>query len=214
MPEFDDPRLRAPQCTTLIPVATVHENPWFKVKRRGDFYTTEYPALDVIILPVVEHEAVLMVRVKRPVVADVTLELPAGSTKPAESPLRAAARELEEETGIRVSDLKRFEMISPLAGSPNRNPLLLNIFSVNITGSEYQARGSHDDEITAVELLPFRKVRELIAQGDIYVAVPVAVLSRYLLLRTKGLGSSVNQESGCLSERHRLLSSMKKGDHE
>jgi ADP-ribose pyrophosphatase len=137
-----------------------------------------------------------MVRVKRPVVADMTLELPAGSTKPAESPLQAAARELEEETGIRVPDLNRFERIPPLSGTPNRNPCLLHIFSVRLTGSEFEQRQGHDDEITAVELFSLEEAARLIAQGDIYVAVPVAVLSRYLLSRRREDNAPVNQGRG------------------
>lgn len=184
MPSTNDPRLTTVQCHDLTPVVTVHENPWFTVIRRGDFYTTEYSAADVIILPVVDQRAVVMVRVKRPVIADVTLELPAGSTKEDESPLQAAARELAEETGIEITDLKRFAALSPIAGSPNRNPNLLNIFTVDITIEEYERKNPHDDEIAAVELFDLEDVSKLLCHGDIYVAVPVAVISRYIISRT------------------------------
>lgn len=172
------------QCHDLTPVVTVHENPWFTVIRRGDFYTTEYSAADVIILPIVDQRAVVMVRVKRPVIADTTLELPAGSVQEGESPLQAAARELAEETGIEITDLKRFAALSPIAGSPNRNPNLLNIFAVNITIEEYESKNSHDDEIEVVELFDLEDVSKLLCHGDIYVAVPVAVISRYIISRT------------------------------
>jgi len=184
MPSTNDPRLTTVQCHDLTPVVTVHENPWFTVRRRGDFYTTEYSAADVIILPIVDQVAVVMVRVKRPVIADVTLELPAGSTQEDESPLQAAARELAEETGINITDLNRFVALPPIAGSPNRNPNLLNIFIVNITIDEYERKNPHDDEIAVVELFDMEDVSKLIYQGDIYVAVPVAVISRYIISRT------------------------------
>ncbi len=184
MPNTNDPRLTTVQCHDLTPVVTVHENPWFSVRRRGDFYTTEYSAADVIILPIVDQRAVVMVRVKRPVIADVTLELPAGSTQGDESPLQAAARELVEETGIGISDLKRFNALPPIAGSPNRNPNLLHIFAVNITIEEYERKNPHDDEIAAVELFDLEDVSKLLCHGDIYVAVPTAVISRYIISRT------------------------------
>ena len=184
MPSTKDPRLTAAQCHDLTPVATVHENPWFTVRRRGDFYTIEYSSANVIILPVVDRKAVVMVRVKRPVVADVTLELPAGSTKPDESPLQAAARELAEETGIVITDLKRFTPLPPIAGSPNRDPRLLHIFAVNVTTGEFKTRKKHDDEVETVELLALEEVSRLICHGDIYVAVPVAVISRYIISKT------------------------------
>ena len=183
MPTTNDPRLTIPQCTGLTPVVTLHENPWFTVRKRGDFYTIEYNAADVIILPVVDHGAVVMVRVKRPIVADVTLELPAGSAKRDESPLQAAARELAEETGIHITDLKRFAPLPPIAGSPNRNPILLHIFTVNIAIDEFERRKAHDDEIAAVELFDLEDLSRLLCHGDIYVAVPVAVISRYIISR-------------------------------
>jgi len=181
MPSTNDPRLTTAQCHDLKPVVTVHENPWFTVLRRGDFYTTEYSAADVIILPIVDQRALVMVRVKRPVIADVTLELPAGSTQEDESPLQAAARELREETGIDIADFKRFTPLPPVAGSPNRNPNLLNIFAVNITIEEYERKKSHDDEVVAVGLFTLEEVSRLLCNGDIYVAVPVAVISRYII---------------------------------
>jgi 8-oxo-dGTP pyrophosphatase MutT (NUDIX family) len=183
MPNADDPRLTGPQCRDLTPVLTVHENPWFTVRKRGDFYTTEYRTADVAVLPVVDHESVVMVRVRRPVIEDVPLELPAGSARGNEPPVRAAARELREETGIGVEDSNRFLPLPPLAGSPNRNPNLLHLFTVDISIEEFEKRNAHDDEITAVELFTFEEVSRLLCNGDIYVALPVAVISRYIISR-------------------------------
>ena len=75
---LDDPRLVKAQCSTLVPVETLHENPWFSVRNRKGYFTVEYNMPQVLILPIVDNKAVVMVRVDRPVVADVTLELPAG----------------------------------------------------------------------------------------------------------------------------------------
>ena len=55
-----------------------------------------------------------MVRVRRPVIADNTLELPAGGVRMDESPIEAACRELSEETGIEISDLNRFDAQAPM----------------------------------------------------------------------------------------------------
>jgi 8-oxo-dGTP pyrophosphatase MutT (NUDIX family) len=167
----------------LKPVLTLHENPWFSVRKRGDYYTTEFKALDIIVLPVVDEKSIVMVRVKRPVIADLPLELPAGSTLEDELPVQWAARELMEETGIEINDLTRFHSLPPIAGSPNRNPNLLHIFAVDITADEYEQRKKHDDEIQSVELFRIGEITELLCQGDIYVAVPIAVISRYLLSR-------------------------------
>lgn len=178
---FNDPRLISPQCFDLTPVETVHENPWFVVRNRGGYFTTEYKRPQVIILPIVDNNSIVMVRVKRPVIADIALELPAGSTKDNETPLQAAARELAEETGILINDLERFKLSPPISGSPNRNPNLLHIFQIFLSMDEYIDRKSHDKEIESVELFRFEEIYELLIQGKIYVSVPMAVIVRFLI---------------------------------
>ena len=177
----DDPRLTSPQCNSLQPVTVSHANAWFSVKNRGGYYTVEYRSSQVIILPIVEDHSMVMVRVKRPVIADSTLELPAGGAKENEEPIDAAVRELFEETGILIKDSSRLHPISPIAGSPNRNPELLHIFQVILSTKEVSNRKEHDQEIEKVEILNFKEVCSKILSGDIYVAVPIAVISRYFL---------------------------------
>lgn len=99
---LDDPRLVTAQCISLTPVETVHENLWFSVRNRKGYFTIEYNKPQVLILPIVDNNAIVMVMVDRPVVADITLEIPDGGAKDNESPVEAAARELAEETGISI----------------------------------------------------------------------------------------------------------------
>lgn len=58
----------------------------------------------------------LLVRQFRPALGDWTLELPAGALEPGEDPVRAAARELEEETGHRAARLEAWTSIAPAPG--------------------------------------------------------------------------------------------------
>ncbi len=187
MPEIDDPRLFAPQCSWLTPVETVHENPWFAVRNRGGYFTVEYSRFQVIILPVIENHSIVMVRVKRPVINDETLELPAGSSEENETPVQAACRELAEETGIKIGDLKRLEILPPITNSPNRNPNLTYIFMANITQQEYENRSNHDKEIAEVECFSLEEAQKLIVNGDIYVSVPMAVISRFIMSNTENV---------------------------
>ena len=73
----------------------------------------------------------------------------------------------------------------PLAVSPNRMPKLVYVFQVDLTREEFDNRGSHDDEIEKVELVPLAEAVRMIATGKIYVAVPVAIIGTYLLSKAK-----------------------------
>src|ERR671921_325709 len=59
----------------------------------------------VNVIPVTEDGRVVMVRQYRFGIAENTLEVPGGMVDPGEEPARAAARELEEETGYRAASL-------------------------------------------------------------------------------------------------------------
>lgn len=177
-----DARLGAIACPGLQPVEKVHENPWFAVRNRGGYYTLEYHLPQVIVLPIVERRAVVMVRAKRPVLDDCTLELPAGCSEKGEDPAAGCARELAEETGIAV-DPKRLVPMPPLAASPNRMPVLVYTFRVDLTQAEFDRRGPHDDEIERVELIALDEAVRMIERGAIYVAIPVAMIGTYLLTR-------------------------------
>jgi ADP-ribose pyrophosphatase len=178
----DDSRLLKARCIGLLPVETIHHNSWFDVRNRGGYFTTEYHQPQVVVLPVVDEQAVVMVRVKRPVLDDATLELPAGGIRPNETPREGAVRELHEETGIQIG-AQRLLPLTPLSNSPNRNPNLIHIFQAGITLNEYDQRGGFDDEIDDVALYRLDELRKMILDGKIFVGVPLAVLGRFLLAR-------------------------------
>jgi ADP-ribose pyrophosphatase len=157
----------------------LHENPWFAVRNRDGYFTIEHHLAQVVVLPLVENRAVVMVRVRRPVVRDVTLELPAGSAEKHETPVQGAARELAEETGIRAN-AQRLVQIARLAVMPNRTPDFVHVFRADLSQAEYDARSSHDAEVSGVELVPLEDVGRLVASGAIYLALPVAVLGMHL----------------------------------
>ena len=178
-----DRRLTEAECPTLSPIKVLHENPWFTVRQRGSFYTAEYHMPQVIVLPVVEDREFVMVRVKRPVLNDPTLELPAGGCEVGETAEASAARELAEEAGIAITDLSRLTPMPPLSTSPNRMPLLVYVFRIDLNRDEFERRKPHDHEIESVKLVPFDEAIRLMATGGIYVAGIVAIVSTYLLSR-------------------------------
>ena len=140
----------------------------------------EYNRPQVVVLPIVAQSSVVMVRVKRPSLADVTLELPAGAVENNEEPIQATARELSEETGIEILELSRFIQLPSLCESA-RVPRMPFIFQVHVSREEYEERKSHDDEIESVERLEFDVVAKNIVDGTIYSSHAISILARFML---------------------------------
>ncbi len=180
MPTPEDPRLFSAQCEQLPLRATPHQNPWFSVRQRGDFFTVEPTHAVVMVVPIVNRESLVLVEVKRDVLGDQrSLEIPAGGLEQGESGAAGAARELREETGIAASP-ERMEPLPPLALSP-RNPRLAHVYQVHLSAEEFAQRQPHDHEISAVRVHSFVEVQVLLLNGEIYVGGVVGVLGRFLL---------------------------------
>lgn len=183
-----DERLQRPLCDSLQPVRKVHSNPWFAVFDRGGRFTVEYNQPQVAVLPVVGGDSVVMVRPRRPVLADCPLEFPAGAIEEGEGPAEAAARELREETGIGPLAAARFVPMVPVATAPNRDPRLLHLYRVDLTHEEFEGRSSFDDEIESLALLHARQLPGMVLSGSIYVTLPLAMLVHFLLNEGQGFG--------------------------
>ena len=156
------------------------QNQWFHILENDNYFTLEYNQPQVVILPIVDGKNILIVKVKRPVISSSTWELPAGGLEKDENAKEGALRELREETDISVKDQARLEPMNPLVVSPTRMPMFPNLFSINITREEFQARQSHDDEIEEVGLFTFQEIRQMILDEEIFVSLPLAILSRFL----------------------------------
>jgi 8-oxo-dGTP pyrophosphatase MutT (NUDIX family) len=168
-------------CPELRPVLLKHQNPWFKVMLRNSYFSIEYERPQVVVLPVLEKKAIVMIRVKRPLIDDCPLELPAGDSHPGETPREAARREFAEETGISIKDTQRFISILPMSEMPGRIPVLLSVFRVDLSQFEYDSRFPPDEEITSVEVIGFQEAARKLVEGEIYLCSPVAIIGRFLL---------------------------------
>jgi len=154
---------------------------------RGAYYSIEYERPQVAILPVLDGRSIIMVRVKRPLIDDCPLELPAGDSCDGETPRMAAMREFSEETGIRIDDPLRFIPELPLSEMPGRIPVLLSIFRVDVACKEFDARSRHDNDIVSVEALSFAEAACKLVEGEIYLSSPAAIISRLLLQASPGI---------------------------
>ena len=64
----------------------------------------------VAVVPVIDNNKILLIKQFRPVVNKKVWELPAGIIDKHETPVQAARRELEEETGLRPKKMKKIGM--------------------------------------------------------------------------------------------------------
>jgi 8-oxo-dGTP pyrophosphatase MutT (NUDIX family) len=185
-PPFNDwdQRLTNPKLN-LEPVELLLKTPYFSVLNRGGYFTVEPTSIPVVILPIVNQDSIVFVRAKRPVISDFSLELPSGGLMSDENPRYGALRELFEETGVKVDDADRLQVLPPKANSPNRNPYLIYCFGIDLSEAEWNQRLPHDEEIYSVERLLIPEIIRMIRDGEIYVALHVALASSYILTNFK-----------------------------
>ncbi len=73
--------------------------------RAGTMEVVRHPGA-VVILPIEADGRIVLIRSERPATGRTLWELPAGTLEAGEDPARAAARELEEETGLRPATVE------------------------------------------------------------------------------------------------------------
>ena len=141
----------------------------------------EYQSTQVIVLPIIEQEYVVLPKVRRQILGGAVWELPAGGVLENESPEEAALRELGEETGISISAPSRLLPLDTLVVSPNRLPMFPSIYQVDLSHEEFETRSTHDDEVESVTSFSSDKIREMILSGEIITSITLAILARFLL---------------------------------
>lgn len=159
----------------------VFQNHRFSLLEKDDFHVVEYQFTQVIVLPIIEQEYVVLPKVRRQILGGAVWELPAGGVQGNEIPEDAALRELGEETGISISDPSRLLPLDTLVVSPNRLPMFPLIYQVDLCKEEFEARSMHDDEVESVASFSSDRIREMILTGEIITSITLAILGRFLL---------------------------------
>ncbi|MHB0913241.1 MAG: NUDIX domain-containing protein [Armatimonadota bacterium] len=116
----------------------------------------------VAIVPVLDHETVMMVRQFRQPTGQVLLEVPAGTLKPGEDPMECAQRELVEEIGYSAGK------ITPMFSSylaPGYSSEKLHTFLAEELHQESQNTDS--DEFIEVVSVRLDDAVEMIRTGEI-----------------------------------------------
>jgi len=113
-------------------------------------------------LPLHEDGTVTMVRQDRVAIGRATLEIPAGKLEPGEDPQKAAARELEEETGLQAGRMRHLVSQYPAAAYDQE---IVHIY----LATELTLREAHPDEDEFVSALrmPLKELHRWVMEGKL-----------------------------------------------
>jgi 8-oxo-dGTP pyrophosphatase MutT (NUDIX family) len=147
-----------------------------------DFHIIESDDWVNVIPFTVDHQ-VVMIRQYRYGEKKVTLEIPGGLVDPGETPEKAAARELMEETGYQAETLVQIGVVNP-------NPALFN--NRCYTYVARNVKKIHDpmpDQAEDIEvvLIPLSGIPELIQTGEIDHAMVITAFYWYFSQSQQGL---------------------------
>ena len=124
----------------------------------------------------VEKENVLFVRQYRYAYGESVYEIPAGKLEKGEDPALAAARELEEEAGIKADKLELLHVVYPTPGYTNEKIYIYQAKS----GRKTQAH-LDEGEVLDVEYIPIAKVKDMLQKGEIKDGKTIIALQYYFL---------------------------------
>jgi 8-oxo-dGTP pyrophosphatase MutT (NUDIX family) len=163
--------------------------------RPASFYVLEAPGW-VNVVPVLPGGRFLMVRQYRQGLERTTIEFPAGLVEEGEVPARAAARELEEETGRRAASL------TPI-GRVAANPAFMNNWCSTFRAEGLVPTGrARPDELERLEIVEVdhAELAEKIGTGEFVNSMTVVAWSWYL--RCRGEGRPIGRGAARQGGRH------------
>ncbi|MGQ9645541.1 MAG: NUDIX hydrolase [Thermodesulfobacteriota bacterium] len=135
------------------------------------------------VIPLTSGDQVIMIRQYRHGARKVTLEIPGGLVDPGDTPEKAAARELLEETGYQAEALVQIGVVNP-------NPALFNnrcytFIAYRVT----KMREPMPDQAEDIEVVPIPLVDipKLIQNGEIDHAMVITAFYWYFSRNQQGL---------------------------
>jgi len=173
---------RTPSTAKILQSETIYQGPVFGVRRdevlepSGIRITREvitHPG-SVVVLPVLPDGRILLIRQYRHATRQYLWELVAGRMEAGESPRRAAARELIEETGYRARRFRVFLDVFPTPGFLEERMYIL--LAQELTGGD--ARPEVDEKITPRAFTP-SQLRQMMRRRKLRDAKSIAGLLYY-----------------------------------
>jgi 8-oxo-dGTP pyrophosphatase MutT (NUDIX family) len=134
------------------------------------YYVQEYPGwVNIVALDNDDH--LILVRLYRHALGDISLELPGGCIEEGETPLQAGVRELLEETGF--GSPSRLTLVASL--SPNTSTHANRVHTVVAEGVSLIGLPEDDGvEVLDVERVPYRRALDLATSGAIMQTAHIA----------------------------------------
>ncbi len=141
-----------------------------------EYYVLEYPDW-VNVIAIIKERLFVMERQYRHAIGSTNYELPCGVMEEGETPLQAAKRELQEETGYGNGEWRQLMVLSP-----NPSTMTNRTYCFLATGVEKIDRQHLDDtEELTVHLMTKEEVKGLLDRNEIIQSLMVAPLLRYFM---------------------------------
>jgi len=161
-------------------VKKVYKNKWITVIKSNNFYTVDENLKQVTVIPVFRNK-IILVKQYRPAIKKFTLEFPGGAIRKFENPRKSAARELFEETGVDVVNLKKFRKIANISVNPLRNTKIPFLFYVNIDANEIPKKLKQSEEIKKCIIIDLKSFLLLCKEDQIISSYMISAYFLYLL---------------------------------
>jgi len=172
-----------------ISTKVVYDNNWIKVTHRdvinpsgnsGIYGVVEFKNLAIGIVPIDEDGYTWLVRQFRYTLDQYTWEIPEGGCPIGETPIEAAQRELQEETGLTA---KKWTKIAQFHTSNSVTDEYGEVFlAENLTMGE---QALEDSEDIIVKRLPLKEAYQMVLDGEITDSVSmIGLMKAYLSFGT------------------------------
>ncbi len=167
----------------------VYENPWISVREDsvirpdgepGIYGVVHYKNKAVGVLPVEDDHVYLVGQYRYPL-RRYSWEIPEGGCPEGEEPLRAARRELREETGLEAKSWRRLG--EAYLSNSVADEYAVWFLATDLVPGEPQTEGT---EVIGVRRVPLREVVAMAMDGRITDALSVLALTTYALDRFGG----------------------------
>lgn len=167
----------------------VYDNPWIKVSHRdvlnpagkpGIYGVVEFKNKAIGIVPIDEEGNTWLVKQFRYTLNQYTWEIPEGGCPEGESPLVAAQRELQEETGLAAKNWTRiavFHTSNSVTDEYGEIFLARDLF--------YGQQNLEDSEDIVLKKLPLQEAYQMVLDGEITDAVSMIGLMKAVALADK-----------------------------